>query len=318
MGGPDGERDDSVRPRERGLAQSIDAELVDFDKTKRPLPGIRDPASRLTFREQLLESFRRVRFVEILRTRQFSDRRANPNDELFDPLKAAILLWQHGNAEEAFWLVFLFVHFGKHVRGGWRYVREVYGRLGEGGSWDWLTTSRNPTAFRAWLNAHQSQLKRPGAGFGNHRKYESLDAYSAAGTGAVVESYIGWVGASRAHQQLVAETLERSQGSPEVTFERLYESMRAVTRFGRLARFDYLAMLGKLELAQISPGSPYLDGSSGPLRGARLLFGRHEQAATFDGWIAELGAHLGFGMQVLEDALCNWQKSPMQFVRFRG
>jgi len=233
-------------------------------------------------------------------------------------LKAAILQQRRGNVEEAFWLVFLFVHFGKHVRGGWRYAREVYGRLGEGELWDWSSTSRNPAGFRTWLNAHQNQLKRPGAGFGNHRKYESLDAYSATGTGAVVESYIVWVGAPRSHQQLIAETLERTKGSPEATFEHLYESMRAVTRFGRLARFDYLAMLGKLGLAPISPGSPYLDGSSGPLRGAKLLFGREEQPATFNAWIAELGEHLGFGMQVLEDALCNWQKSPAQFVRFRG
>jgi hypothetical protein len=318
MGGSDGERDDSVRPRERELAQEIDAELADFDQAKRPLPGVRDAASRVAFREQLLESIRRVRFVEIMRTRQFSDRRANPNDELFDPLKAAILQQRRGNVEEAFWLVFLFVHFGKHGRGGWRYVREVYGRFGEGGLWDWLTTSRNPAAFRTWLNTHQDELRRPGAGFGNHRKRESLDAYSATGTGAVVESYIAWVGAHGSHEQLIAETLERTAGSPEVAFNDLYESMSAVTRFGRLARFDYLAMLGKVELAPIRPGSPYLQGSSGPLQGAKFLFGRDERAATFDPWIAELGEHLGLGMQVLEDALCNWQKSPKQFVRFRG
>jgi len=27
---------------------------------------------------------------------------------------------------------------------------------------------------------------------------------------------------------------------------------------------------------------------------------------------------LNVGMQVLEDSLCNWQKSPRQFVHFRG
>lgn len=318
MGGSDGERDDSVRPRERELADKIDAQLTDFDRRKRPLPGIRDADSRVAFREQLLESSRRVRFVDIIRTRQFSDRRTNPNDEFFDPLMAAILRHRQGSPEEAFWLVFLFVHFGKHPLGGWRYAREVYGRLGEGGLWDWETTSRNPTAFRAWLNAHQSHLKRPGAGFGNHRKYESLDANSATGTGAVFESYIAWVAPPRSHQQMIAAGLKRTEGSAVLTFDLLYESMRAVARFGRLARFDYLAMLGKLGLAPISPGSPYLNGSSGPLRGAKLLFGQVEPASTFNAWVAELGEYLGFGMQVLEDALCNWQKSPARFIRFRG
>jgi hypothetical protein len=85
-----------------------------------------------------------------------------------------------------------------------------------------------------------------------------------------------------------------------------------------LARFDYLTMVGKLELAAILPGSTYLEGSSGPLDGARLLFGRNERAQVLDAWLVELGEQLGVGMQVLEDALCNWQKSPNKFRPFRG
>ena len=37
-----------------------------------------------------------------------------------------------------------------------------------------------------------------------------------------------------------------------------------------------------------------------------------------DQWLVELEAHLSVGMQVLEDSLCNWQKSPDRFDRFRG
>jgi hypothetical protein len=307
-----------VRPRDRELAQRIDAELAAFDQTARPLPGLRDPACRETFREQILESIHRISFIQILRNREISDRRADPNDELFNPLKAAMVQQRRGNTEEAFWLVFLFVHFGKHARGGWRYAREVYGRLGDGRVWDWASTSRNPASFRDWLHAHQNDLKRPGAGFGNHRKRESLDARSAIGTGAVVKSYVRWVNPPRSHQQLVAEAVARNNNDPMAAFDDLYGSMDVVVRFGRLARFDYLTMLGKLELAPITPGSPYLEGSSGPLKGAQLLFGRQEAAATLDSWVEGLGEQLGVGMQVLEDALCNWQKSPESFVPFRG
>jgi hypothetical protein len=31
-----------------------------------------------------------------------------------------------------------------------------------------------------------------------------------------------------------------------------------------------------------------------------------------------LEADLGVGMQAMEDALCNWQKSPRRFVHFKG
>ena len=82
-------------------------------------------------------------------------------------------------------------------------------------------------------------------------------------------------------------------------------------------------MVGKLGLAAIEP-LRLPAGATGPLRGARLLFGGDPNASlgatTLDQWLVELDAELDlyFGMQVLEDALCNWQKSPARFVSFRG
>jgi hypothetical protein len=294
--------------------------LLAFDRNNRPLPGIRDFARRVVFLEQLIESIRRVKFVAVIRTREVSDRRADPNDELFDPLKAAILNQRKGNIEEAFWLVFLFVHFGKHARAGWRYAREVYGRLGDGGRWDWARTSADISGFQAWLDAHQNDLKRAGVpgGFGNHRKYESLDAYSRTGTGAAVESYVSWVNPPRTHQELIDQANRQADGDPRKAFDNLYRSMRAVASFGRLARFDYLTMVGKLDLGPIEPGSTYMQSSTGPINGARLLFGAKESAAKLDKWLVELGAQINVGMQVLEDALCNWHKSPGKFEPFRG
>jgi hypothetical protein len=97
--------------------------------------------------------------------------------------------------------------------------------------------------------------------------------------------------------------------------------MRVVTRFGRTARFDYLTMVDKLGLAPITPGSAYLQGSTGPVEGARLLFGGSRTAVLspteLDRWLGDLDARLHVGMQVLEDALCNWQKSPGRFEAFR-
>lgn len=309
-----------MRPRDRELALRLAASLLSFDREKRPLSGIRNSANREAFLEQLLESIHRVKFVEVLRTRNLSDRRADPNDELFDPLKAAILFQRQGNIEEAFWSVFLFVHFGKHVRAGWRYAREVYGRLGDAGRWDWASTSADPAGFRTWLDAHQDDLKREGVphGFGNHRKRESLDAYSPNGTGAVIESYVGWVNPPRTHQELMEQALGQANGDPRAAFDHLYRSMETVRRFGRLARFDYLTMVGKLQLAPITPGSTYMKGSTGPVRGARLLFGGHDSVATLDSRLVQLEAQLNVGMQVIEDALCNWQKSPDKFKPFRG
>jgi hypothetical protein len=309
-----------VRPRDRELARRLDAGLTRFDRKNRPLPGVRDPLNREVFVEQLLESIHRVKFVEVLRTRHLTERRANPTDELFDPLKAAMVHQRRGDIEEAFWLVFLFVHFGKHPKAGWRYAREVYGRLGDGGLWNWVNTSADPVAFRAWLAARQRDLKREGVprGFGSHRKYESLDGHSENGTGAAVESYIRWITPPRTHEEMMAQARSHAKGDSRKAFDDLYRSMDVVTRFGRTARFDYLTMVGKLGLARIEAPSTYMQGATGPLRGARLLFGLHESAAKLDDFLVDLDGRLKVGMQVLEDALCNWQKSPAVFVSFRG
>jgi hypothetical protein len=116
----------------------------------------------------------------------------------------------------------------------------------------------------------------------------------------------------------VADVLAEVANDPGQAFAKLYESMRTVRRFGRTARFDYLTMIGKLGLAEIAPASPYLVGATGPLKGARLLFGIAGAAGRFDALTVELGNHLGVGMQVMEDSLCNWQKSPDTIKAFRG
>ena len=81
-------------------------------------------------------------------------------------------------------------------------------------------------------------------------------------------------------------------------------------------------MLGKLGIAPIVPGSAYLGEATGPLVGARLLFegttDSNQDGRTLDRYLIELDECLGVGMQALEDALCNWQKSPHSFISFRG
>ena len=236
-----------MRPRDREVAERLERRLLAFDQEKRMLPGIHEPANRTALVEQLLESIHRISFIERIRNRELTDRRCDPTDELFDPLKAAILHERRGNHEEAFWLTFLFVHFGKHARAGWRYAREVYGCLGDGGSWTWARVSSDVTGFRAWLDACQDQLQREGVprGFGNHRKYQSLDAYSATGTGAAVATYINWVNPPRTHGEMVSQAYEQADCNPRRAFDELYKSMRVVASFGRMARFDYLTMVGK-------------------------------------------------------------------------
>jgi hypothetical protein len=309
----------SVKPKDQTLHQALHIGLDRFEEEVRALPGIADPESRSTLLEQMIASVHRVRYPSVIRERPLSAGVADPTQQEFDPIKAAVIHQRQGNLEESFWLVFLFVHFGKHSKGGWRYLREVYGGLGNNTLWTWEQVSNHFPDFRLWLTesvAHIARKTEPG-GFGNHRKYESLKH-----TSDVIESYIGWVAPPRAHTELIADALARAEGDQRKAFGVLYKSLDAVKRFGRTARFDYLAMLGKLELADIIPDRAYLDDATGPLTGARLLFGGSPQArfsgAALEQLLGTLDVYLNVGMQVLEDSLCNWQKSPRQYQPFRG
>jgi hypothetical protein len=308
---------------DKNLAENLKKSIKSFAHLRHPLPGIENEAKCNTLCKQVVSSIHRIKYIHRIRERDISELRVSPFSESFDPLKAAIFHHRLGDIDEAFWLVFLSVHFGKHSKDGWRLVRDIYGRLGEKKNWDWSKISPRPQNFRKWLEKNSDTLKNGvPRRFGNHRKYESLDAWSDAGTGSIIETYISWIKSFGTHQNLVKTAKDNSNNNPGDMFEYLYKSMEAVHRFGRTARFDYLTMLGKLGFVEIEPKSVYLKGSTGPLKGARLLFGGNINADLspfeLEQHLIELGDYIGVGMQVLEDSLCNWQKKPDSFAAFRG
>ena len=307
-----------MNSEDRALERRLDSQLHRLASGCDRFPGVASDSSRDAFVAQLMDSHRRQRILERISARTPSPRRADPSSALFHPWHAAVAEAALGHRDAAFWLLFLGIHFGRHRRGRWRYVSALYGRLGQGDLWDWQAVSADPDAFRDWLDENVESLRQIDSGFGNHRKYESLDARSKNGTGAVVATYVDWVSAAGNHDALFNSARTSAQDTPETVFERLYRSMSAVVRFGRTARFDYLSTAGRLGLLDIRPGSPFLTDATGPLRGARLMFTPTERPADLDRRVVEVAQALGIEMDTMEDALCNWQKSPTEFIWFRG
>lgn len=309
-----------MKAREKeAMADALVERLEYFDQSVEPLIGIRPFENRLAFVWQLIDSLQRISYVStmVARRHRMSPDRANPASPLFDPIQAAISLRDY-NFEESCWLIFIATHCGRNLRRGWLLSRELYGGLGQQ-VWTWAEVSKDPTAFRAWLRGNRSQIT---GAFGNHRKYESLND-GAKGTGEVIASYVRWVMSFGSHATMFAQASAAASGNRRQAFHRLYESMRPVQRFGRVGRFDYLTMIAKVGLADIEADSTYLkDGATGPLRGARLFFDgqidSRSSASALEARIAVLDDYLGVGKQVLEDSMCNWQKSPNRYVGFRG
>jgi hypothetical protein len=306
-----------MRPGDIALASDIDSKLTSFHNII-PMPGINSQASRSCLIEQIIDSVRRIKYVTVIKNKTISPLCADATNIAFDPIKAASWHKRQGNLDEAFWLVFLATHFGKNLRTKWRLVQDIYGGLGNSVYWNWNRTSSDINGFRSWLDLNEATLRQNGK-FGNHRKYESLNAYQTTGTGEAVATYVNWIVANGNHLNKMS-TLLQITTNPRESFLVLYNSMNDVKRFGRTARFDYLTMLGKLELVNIEPDSTYMNGSTGPIAGAKLLFGSNQNPTTLNLWLTDLESHLNlhFGMQILEDSLCNWQKSPNNYRYFGG
>jgi hypothetical protein len=313
-----------MRPADQELAGRLVASLTDFDERVRPLPGIHDQINLECLVEQVIDSIRRIRYVETIRERETSVLCSHPDSIAFDPFKAAIYFKSQDNINEAFWMIFLGTHFGKHVHFKWGLTKSIYGSLNSGHIWSWDRVSANIDEFRRWLHENQVEIKENGR-FSNHRKYQSLGAYNNRGTGSTFASYVDWIGEDRDHLLMINRRFsEEVLNDPRRLFNALYKSLSNVMGFGRTAKFDFLTMIGKIGLLNIVPDSTYMGGATGPKRGAKLLFGgdinSRINGRDLERYLLELDRHLNlhFGMQVLEDSLCNWQKSPASYLYFGG
>jgi len=308
-----------------GLTIALSTALKKHDAVQ-PMPGLSTQEELDTLVRQMVDSVARVKYVQAIVKRHQRlgtvPEKLDPKNARFDPLWAAVHFMKEGNTDEAFWLVFLFVLCGKHATKGYGLVRMVYGAFNDKFVWTWEKFSEDPNVFSHWLHQHLPAIKaaRSEFPFGNHRKYESLDELDV-----VLRSYAEWIGPQRSHEEFIAAANKKAKaaGDPKKLFDYLYRDMKAVYRFGRTGKFDYLTMLGKLKLANIEPPSAYMVHATGPVRGARLLFGGSTDYKGFtkkqlDQMSIDLEKALGVGMQVIEDSLCNWQKSPDKYEHFSG
>lgn len=297
------------------------AALAAYETDNGQLPGLTTAARRSTWVAQMISSLRRIEFIRLLNTQNIDPSRLDPSHVLFDPLKGAALLGRKGQLDEAVWLTFVATHFGKHVTDGWKLASNVMGSFGHGPTWDFATYSAQAGRFDAMLLANGAALKDKVASgrFSNHRQYQSKNPETIS---KVFSSFHAWQRAQGSFTARV-QAIHKTHGqNPTDVFDQLYRSLKPVFGFGRLGNFDFLTMLAKLNLAPIEAGSTYLVGATGPLSGAKLLFHNSTTApvasSVLQQQVDELDAYLGVGKQVLEDSLCNWQKSPDHYIYFKG
>jgi len=286
--------------------------LNSYSKNNEELCGLVNIEALDTLATQIIASQRREDYYRLVQNKVIGPDRANPNHSLFDPERAVAHFMQSGRVDEACWLLFLMTHFGRHAISGWQRLRDVYGLLGKG-TMSWKKFARDPAKHTQWLEQNWEEI---GGAFGNHRKYESLDPEKNRPTSKVLLAYSELIGGDHA---IFFDSLQLGESNDP--FDVLYRNFKVLT-FGRLAKFDFLMLLSRYGVLEIIPRSAYLANATGPKKGAKLLFKNNSDAnipnKTLQSMVDDLDEVLAVGMEVLEDALCNWQKSPEKFVHFVG
>jgi len=232
--------------------------------------------------------------------RAFWNRHLAPTDILALARRA----YAEGNRDEAMWRSFLAAHFGRTSSDS-RIQAESASRLlcafASEPVWTWAVVIAEPGSMQTWLCDNANSVRS--LSFGNYRKFASNK--NPLLMWSVLESFI---------------RLARSRGSPAglldfapaaktpgARFDVLFQDFCRILRFDRTGGFDFADLVGALGFLDAAPESCYLKGSTGPLRGARLLW-PNRSIGELERLAVELARKLKVDVGILEDTLCNWQK----------
>lgn len=209
---------------------------------------------------------------------------------------------QQHQADEVVWRVFLASHFGR--LSSTDLDAESAGLFlcgfGETPRWTWeCVISDNGAALEAWLRGNP-QVSNALA-FGNHRKHEDK---KVDGLMEVIRSFIGLAKRCESPSKIITP---RGVSPGFDQFDQLFQRIQ-IDRFGRLGKWDFIDVLAQLKLTTAEPKHCYLHDASGPLRGARQIWGDGQDEDILNVRCARIVKRLPVSGFVLEDALCNSQK----------
>lgn len=272
-----------------------------YQPTQRQMTAL---ANYLVASERQAKYFSALAKRTTLTPNYWSAERANPNNPFFDPIKA-ILYWREIDITEAVWLAFLLIHVGDTPQSHWHYLTLLYGNHNSyhddnqgNAPLTWAAVNSNPLLIEAWIDHCHAQ---PGSfKFGKHRKYESIKQLYQ-----VIDSYRHWL-TDKGEVDGLIQLATDAMLTPKQRFAQLYNDLR-IYRFGRLAKFEFLSLLGYLKVLDIQADHCYLTDATGPKRGAKLLYGNHRPDSKLEVLAIQTADALGVDYAVFEAALCHWQ-----------
>ena len=226
----------------------------------------------------------------------------DPRREILHWIEAAR---DSGDRREAVWRSFIAAVFGRlssRVKDGSAAgAADFLCAFGYSPVWTWeRVNSDQAKALREWMDKTPQAALFP---HGDHRPREPLTPDRIL---AAVRSFIDFARKVNGPENVIKAA---APSSPEHHFALLFDKFRKLHSFKRLGSWDLIDLLLQVKLVlNAEPEHCYLEGSTGPLRGARMIWGSKPSPSELNRASRDLARALRVSCFVLEDALCNFQK----------
>lgn len=207
------------------------------------------------------------------------------------------------------WILYTATYFGRSNKSKWELFKRATFRT-NGSIMLFEDIEKTPEKYFKYLSSFDFF---DGCSYSNHRKFTA-------------KRLTGDKGVFQSMEYLVKNSNQYSV-EKKMDFHSMYKLAQKIPNFGRLAAFDFSSTLVKCGLNIEEPQSMYAENSTGPLDGLGLLLRVTKNDSSYNAkiklssdlmnWFIE-NTRIFMTGQVLEDAICNWQKNTSSFVRYSG
>lgn len=258
---------------------------------------------------QTIDSIRRIKIYQVYKQQAIiAEKKKLVNYHTSNPL--VLCQRQSISRNSKIWIIYLATYFGKSKKSNWTlFRRAAFNKKKEFIKFE--SISKDKFKYYSYINSFDFFAN---ANFSNHRKYTKK---SISGRKGIIRSV-----------EYVLNNISEFSCSTTVSFDTMYKRAFNIPNFGRMATFDFVCMLCKCGMKVEEPLSMYHKHSTGPLKAIEqilMLAGinsptKEDQIIFGNELLSWFRSNTEISMiaQVLEDAICNWQKSPSDYNHYFG
>lgn len=257
------------------------------------------------------QTFDSIRRIQIYETYRIKAQEAVKSKKNFIYTSNPFVLAQRSDiySQNKIWIIYLATYFGKSNTSKW----ELFNRATFQKDQSIIKFDQINTDLDDYFNYLSSFDFFQDCTYSNHRKYTAKKLVGSKGLFKSMEYF--------------TNNIELYSSEDEMEFNEMYLLSQKIPNFGRLGGFDFTCSLAKCKFNIREPKSMYADHSTGPLQALELLLkltnnntskaSQKQLSSDLTDWFLNNSKIFMTG-QVLEDAICNWQKNIVKYIRYTG